>query len=163
MGPLAGGARELPFAQYDEIAAEEPLVFYCEEGTLVSSGVFTGTDRARITPEGLSCWDDDHDDTSFSLDGRAWAMTEHGMRTDTATLWVGRTDAPRDGRPVPVPYDSTVMAIEQEDSGGFRVLLALRTEVAVVRTCFVCGYCRSTAVVDDEVWRFMWSNKWVHE
>ncbi|GAB1512591.1 hypothetical protein JCM33774_46330 [Actinophytocola sp. KF-1] len=30
-------------------------------------------------------------------------------------------------------------------------------------TCFVCGYCRSAAVVDDEAWRFMWSNKWVHE
>lgn len=131
-GLSAGGARQLPFAQYDQITAEEPLVFYCEEGALISSGVFTGTDRARITPEGLSCWDD-HDDTRFSLDGRAWAMTERGVGTDTATLWVGRTDAPGDGLPAPVPYDSTVMAIEQEDSGGFRVLLALRTEAAVVR------------------------------
>ena len=30
-------------------------------------------------------------------------------------------------------------------------------------TCFVCGYCRSTAMVDDEALRFMWSNKWEHE
>jgi C4-type Zn-finger protein len=30
-------------------------------------------------------------------------------------------------------------------------------------TCFVCGYYRSDALVDEESMRFMWFNKWEHE
>ncbi|WP_033433837.1 nSTAND1 domain-containing NTPase [Saccharothrix syringae] len=131
-GLTAAGTRELPAARYDQTTADEPLEFRCDGGTLVSRGAITGTERARLTPEGLFCAHDE-DVPRFSGDGRAWAVTEVGGSELVQALWVGRTDAPGDRLVTWVPSGTEVAAVEQESSGAFRVLLGQRGAVLVVR------------------------------
>ena len=131
-GLSAAGTRELPAARYDQTAADEPLEFGCDNGTLASRGAITGIERARLTPGGLSCAHDE-DIARFSLDGRTWAVTEVGGSELVQALWVGRTDAPGDRLVTWVPSGTEVAAVERETSGAFRVLLRQRGAVLVVR------------------------------
>lgn len=128
----AAGARELPATGYEQVTAAGPVESGCEDGTLVSREATTGAELARVTPEGLLCTED-YDDARFSLDGRAWAITEQGFWTGTETLWVGPTDLPGDRRTVHAPPGSRVRAVEPEPSGAYRVLLEQGPAVLVVR------------------------------